>query len=168
MRDYDPTTGRYLQGDPLGLVDGASVYGYALQSTGRYVDPRGEAVWFLPAFGGAAASVALGWWLDEDGCYEWHEVVRDAALGAGFGVWAKAGYAGRYGKEWAGATKAGGKWRVAPWGNRTDNKFGKWPHYHRSRPDPKRPGESLPGHSIGRHRPFEKRAKDNSIWDRFW
>ncbi len=26
MRDYDPTTGRYLQADPLGLVDGASVY----------------------------------------------------------------------------------------------------------------------------------------------
>ena len=32
MRDYDPTTGRYLQADPLGLVDGASVYGYALKS----------------------------------------------------------------------------------------------------------------------------------------
>ena len=42
MRDYDPTTGRYLQADPLGLVDGASVYGYGLQSPGRYVDPRGE------------------------------------------------------------------------------------------------------------------------------
>ena len=25
MRDYDPTTGKYLQADPLGLVDGASV-----------------------------------------------------------------------------------------------------------------------------------------------
>jgi hypothetical protein len=42
MRDYDPTTGCYLQADPLGLVDGASVYGYALQNPGRYVDPRGE------------------------------------------------------------------------------------------------------------------------------
>jgi RHS repeat-associated protein len=42
MRDYDPTTGRYLQADPLGLVDGASVYGYALGNPGRYVDPRGE------------------------------------------------------------------------------------------------------------------------------
>jgi RHS repeat-associated protein len=41
MRDYDPTTGRYMQADPLGLVDGASVYGYARQSPGRYVDPRG-------------------------------------------------------------------------------------------------------------------------------
>lgn len=38
MRDYDPTTGRYVQADPLGLVDGASVYGYALQSPLRYSD----------------------------------------------------------------------------------------------------------------------------------
>jgi len=44
MRDYDPTTGRYIQADPLGLVDGASVYGYALQNPGRYVDPRGNKV----------------------------------------------------------------------------------------------------------------------------
>jgi len=42
MRDYDPTTGRYIEPDPLGLVDGASVYGYARQSPGRWVDPRGE------------------------------------------------------------------------------------------------------------------------------
>jgi len=46
MRDYDPTTGRYLQADSLGLVDGASVYGYARQNPGRYVDPTGE---FIPA-----------------------------------------------------------------------------------------------------------------------
>jgi RHS repeat-associated protein len=42
MRDDDPTTGRYLQADPLGLVDGASVYGYAHQSPMMLTDPRGE------------------------------------------------------------------------------------------------------------------------------
>lgn len=41
MRDYDPTTGRYLQADPLGLVDGASVYGYARQGPVRWTDRRG-------------------------------------------------------------------------------------------------------------------------------
>ncbi len=46
MRDYDPTTGRYMQADPLGLVDGASIYGYALQNPGRYVDPTG--LWGTP------------------------------------------------------------------------------------------------------------------------
>ena len=45
MRDYDPTTGRYIEADPLGLVDGASVYGYAGGNPGRYVDPTGE---FIP------------------------------------------------------------------------------------------------------------------------
>jgi RHS repeat-associated protein len=42
MRDYDPTTGRYIEADPLGLVDGASVYGYAGQNPMMNVDPRGE------------------------------------------------------------------------------------------------------------------------------
>ncbi|WP_170157861.1 RHS repeat domain-containing protein [Litoreibacter meonggei] len=42
MRDYDPTLGRYIQSDPLGLVDGSSVYGYAMQNPGRYADPSGE------------------------------------------------------------------------------------------------------------------------------
>ena len=60
MRDYDPTTGRYLQADPLGLVDGASLYGYALQNPGRYVDPRGEFIGvFVKALGGAAGSALV-------------------------------------------------------------------------------------------------------------
>jgi hypothetical protein len=47
MRDYDPTTGRYLQADPLGLVDGASVYGYVKQNPIKSIDVRGEetSVW---------------------------------------------------------------------------------------------------------------------------
>lgn len=44
MGDYDPTSGRYLQADPLGLIDGASVYGCALQNPRMYTDPRGEEV----------------------------------------------------------------------------------------------------------------------------
>ena len=41
MRDYDPTTGRYLEADPLGLVDGACVYGYVKGNPGRYSDRMG-------------------------------------------------------------------------------------------------------------------------------
>ncbi|MEM7499035.1 MAG: RHS repeat-associated core domain-containing protein, partial [Pseudomonadota bacterium] len=40
-RDYDPRTGRYLQADPLGLVDGPSVYGYVRQRPFSAVDPNG-------------------------------------------------------------------------------------------------------------------------------
>lgn len=61
MRDYDPTTGRYLQADPLGLVDGASVYGYARQNPGRWTDPRGEQVGVLDGGGwGTTTGGALG------------------------------------------------------------------------------------------------------------
>jgi RHS repeat-associated protein len=42
MRDYDPTTGRYLQADPLGLIAGMNLYGYAHQNPMSFVDPDGR------------------------------------------------------------------------------------------------------------------------------
>ncbi len=42
-RHYDPTTGRYLQADPLGFVDGPSLYAYALSAPTQTVDPAGGA-----------------------------------------------------------------------------------------------------------------------------
>jgi hypothetical protein len=70
MRDYDPTTGRYLQADPLGLVDGPSVYGYARQSPVRWVDPTGrfslafavEGDYFFLGGGG----LSFGWFFNYD------------------------------------------------------------------------------------------------------
>ena len=41
-RTYDPTLGRYTQADPLGFVDGPSVYGYARRSPVMKVDPDGR------------------------------------------------------------------------------------------------------------------------------
>ena len=52
MRDYDPTTGRYIEADPLGLVDGASVYGYAGQNPMMNIDLRGEDTIAIPGVGG--------------------------------------------------------------------------------------------------------------------
>jgi RHS repeat-associated protein len=40
-RSYDPTLGRYTQPDPLGLVDGPSVYAYAGGLPQMKVDPSG-------------------------------------------------------------------------------------------------------------------------------
>jgi RHS repeat-associated protein len=40
-RDYDPTTGRYIQADPIGLAGGASPYSYAMNNPLRYSDPLG-------------------------------------------------------------------------------------------------------------------------------
>ena len=45
-RDYDPTTGRYIQADPIGLDGGASPYSYAMNNPLRYTDPTGESSLF--------------------------------------------------------------------------------------------------------------------------
>ena len=55
-RHYDPTTGRFTTPDPLGIVAGASVYGYAGQTPLMHVDPSGL---FDPAPLSAAALLAL-------------------------------------------------------------------------------------------------------------
>jgi RHS repeat-associated protein len=41
MRDYDPTLGRYIQNDPLGLTGGLNPYGYAGASSLNASDPWG-------------------------------------------------------------------------------------------------------------------------------
>jgi uncharacterized protein RhaS with RHS repeats len=92
MRDYDPTTGRYLEADPLGLVDGASVYGYARQSPGVYTDVTGQCPFCAAIVLGAAVGAGidiLAQLYTNDGqfnCVDWSEVAKEAAWGAAFGV----------------------------------------------------------------------------------
>jgi RHS repeat-associated protein len=56
-RYYDPSTGRFLQRDPIGIKGGANVYEYAFSMPGIFVDPAGRAVAaVLPFAAGAAAA----------------------------------------------------------------------------------------------------------------
>jgi RHS repeat-associated protein len=41
MRDYDPSTGFYIEADPLGLAGGLNPYSYAIQNPTGAIDPSG-------------------------------------------------------------------------------------------------------------------------------
>jgi RHS repeat-associated protein len=45
FRDYDPTVGRYIESDPIGLDGGLNTYAYATDNPLLAIDPKGLAIW---------------------------------------------------------------------------------------------------------------------------
>ncbi len=64
QREYDPTTGRYSQSDPIGLRGGSSTFSYVGSSPLRYVDPLGLVKWTGYAHGiaGGGGGLALAFY----------------------------------------------------------------------------------------------------------
>lgn len=63
FRDYEPSTGRYIESDPIGLSGGISTYSYVLGRPMTDVDPEALAIWICGrgAFGGWLGNHAYLW-----------------------------------------------------------------------------------------------------------
>jgi RHS repeat-associated protein len=86
-RDYDASTGRYVQADPIGLAGGASPYSYAMNNPMRYTDPDGRIVpLVLCGVGALVGAGAMGIGQIITGDFDGTDLLVSAGVGCAAGV----------------------------------------------------------------------------------
>ena len=130
--------------DPLGLLWGDEAGEDALNYWINKQLSTGNSFYYVPAF------FAALWTPDTS-----EDTAETLSLCIG-GAWYKTGKEITFGSKGT---------RLAPFGNRTGNQYGKYPHYHRKRIN--RKGKTKQGQGLKRHRPWESKPMDKSFWDRF-
>jgi RHS repeat-associated protein len=178
----DPNLYAYVGSDPVNLVDptgtdawsaaGSFAEGVAWGVAGGIA--LSAALASGTVVGGLAAAAIIGYGA-YSGAMALNDVINggtsegrvDAAAGLLGGLVGGGWSAGRW---WSSRElEFGSGFRLAPFGNRgvghPPNAIGKYPHYHRRGTDPQ--GNTLPGQSLKRHRPWETKATDENFCDRF-
>ncbi len=84
-RDYDPSVGRYVESDPIGLRGGINTYAYVGSNPLTYTDETGQIAWVIAGAGiGAAVNVAItvAYNASTGQSTSWQQVGAAAASGA--------------------------------------------------------------------------------------
>jgi len=170
QRYYDPAVGRFVTEDPV--REGGNWYAYVGARPVTEVDPTGLLGWqAVPCVVGMICEPAmpavwnLGCWSvcrHQPTGYGYQYCMAECTRNRSYGptqwichamvgtcmIWT--GYQAWRGVEYP----MGPDMRLAPWGNRTGHRWGRYPHYHRRICGPN--GQTCPGGSMRWHRPWEK------------
>jgi RHS repeat-associated protein len=93
FRDYEPSTGRYVESDPIGLGGGLNTFAYAGNNPTRFVDPTGQ-FFFIPLVlaactGGGCQAVVVGsiallggaiWWSQQQSNIQYSDAGEDNVI----------------------------------------------------------------------------------------
>jgi RHS repeat-associated protein len=89
-RYYDPQLGRFITPDPMGFVDGPSMYQFARNNPLDFADPTGESATLIGGLVGGVGGLAYAGYrsLRFGEGYRWNYAVQGAVAGAavGFGI----------------------------------------------------------------------------------